>query len=95
MADDRVDRVQPCPVCQSVASGGRIRLTDEGAELLMELLYEKRGAVLQARRLLKVAGAKTTVHDEQLDAINLLYQETKRTQQEMGWTNGEPQRTHA
>lgn len=84
-----------CPVCQAVAGGGRIRLTDEGADMLAELLYEKRGQVLRDRRSLRLVGAATKVHDATLDLIDQLYHEIKRTQQEMGWIDGEPKRTHA
>jgi len=93
--ETRLDRVQPCAVCQSVSAGGRIRLTDAGSELLMRLLYERRGVALKARRALRLAGAKANDYDEELEDINRLYHEIKRTQHEMGWIDGEPQRSHA
>ena len=95
MATDTYREGQPCPVCQGVAAGGRIRMTDEGADLLEELLVDERRRAVGNRRLAKDAGEPAEIHNHRIRLAEQLLGEVHRTQDEMGWSDGQLQRSHA
>ena len=85
-----------CQTCLAVSGGGRIRLTERGSLILMDLLDKKRRHILPERRAaIEYANAETLRSaNETLRDIELLREEIERTQSEMGWLDGQPQRTH-
>lgn len=85
-----------CQTCLAVSGGGRIRLTERGSLILMDLLRGRRDDIMPQRRFaIENANTETlNAANEQLREINLLREEIERTQAEMGWIDGQPQRTH-
>lgn len=83
-----------CPVCLSVAAGGRIRLTDEGAAVVEVLLRSALSETLKNRRIAINAGADASVHRERAKLLQRTLEEIERTQIQMGWLGGEPQRAN-
>ena len=85
-----------CETCTAVAGGGRIRLTETNALLLLDMAQQRRGGLLSDRRYAIETGQNETVLDlkEQLKDLDLLIKETEATQREMGWLDGQPVRTH-
>lgn len=78
-----------CPVCASVAQGGRIRLTEEQAMLLEALLATSRRQVLRGRRK-AIDGSDVSARreaDKSLRLIDLMLEEIGATQVEKGWHN--------
>jgi hypothetical protein len=92
-----VDPVTECPACLGVARGGRIRVTEDTSGLLLVLLRAERGATLRSRRIFIETAAieEAALLNEHLKTIDLVIDELKRTQTEMGWRHGEPQRQDA
>src|SRR5512134_814805 len=92
-----VDPVTECPICLGVARGGRIRVTHETSALLLGVLWEERKAMIRSRRIFIETAAmeETALLNERLKTIDLILDELKRTQIEMGWRHGEPQRQDA
>lgn len=84
-----------CPTCHAVAAGGRIRMTDEGAEILELLLRDYEQLQLQNRKLAKGVGGPVDGYNRRIEVTRQLLGEVERTQSEMGWLDGQPQRTHA
>lgn len=89
-----MDTATDCPVCLGVSAGGRIRLTDEGADLLLVLLHDARVKAFEDRRLVIDAGNSPQIYNQRLSLIRQMTSEVRRTQDEMGWSGGQPQRTH-
>lgn len=89
---------ESCPVCAAVASGGRIRLTEPTAQLLIAVLRDARRKALRERRV----SLSPALHpsflataNEQLKLIDSVMEEVERTQTEKGWpTLGQLQRPH-
>jgi hypothetical protein len=84
-----------CPACTAVATGGRIRINEDDADLLEEMLHDRRQAQLIVRRAAiddpmpgVVALANGVIR--QIDRISA---EIERTREEKGWRTGhEPER---
>ena len=76
-----------CPTCVGVSRGGRIRVTERNAEMLLDGIREQRQNWLKLRRMYIDAGAleATKATDGVLREIDLAIEELERTQREMGW----------
>lgn len=87
-----------CPVCAAVASGGRIRLTEGSAQLLIAVLRDARRKALRERRRSLDAedAARVETANGQLKLVDHTIEEIERTQIEKGWpTLGQLQRADA
>jgi hypothetical protein len=87
-----------CPVCAAVASGGRVRVTEESAQLLFAVLRDMRRRGVRERRSALTASDDSFVSEanHQLKLIDWLMEEIERTQVEKGWpTHGQLQRSNA
>lgn len=84
-----------CPTCLGVSRGGRIRLTEETADLLDLLLRDKRNEQLQFRRVAIDGGVDPKPYNDRLATVDLALEEVQRTRVEMGWSHGQLQRSHA
>jgi hypothetical protein len=76
-----------CPVCASVASGGRIRLTEDSAALLVALLKTARRESMIVRRVALDNDDPSMSHEASM-AVRLMdstIDEIERTQTEKGW----------
>ena len=86
-----------CQTCLAVSGGGRIRLTETTALLLVDLARTRRRSLVSDRRYAKENGLPEVVENTkaQLRDVDLLIDETLRTQSEMGWLDGQPVGTHS
>jgi hypothetical protein len=88
-----------CPTCLAVARGGRIRVTEEGADLSVTAYHLLRGVLLRSRRAALDSddpGLASEVN-LQIRQVDVLLEELARTQIEKGWRTShvEPERTHS
>jgi hypothetical protein len=86
-----------CPACTAVATGGRIRINEDDADLLDELLAQKRHELLVLRRSSIDNGEASAVGVTNLviRQIDRIGEEIARTRTEKGWlTSHEPERSH-
>lgn len=76
-----------CPVCVAIAAGGRIRLTEESAQLLEALLRTARRASVRDRRaaINSDDSPRRTEAERALRLIDSSIEEIERTQSEKGW----------
>lgn len=86
-----------CPDCLAVAESGRIRLTEDGARIQIELLLAERRRLMDVRRrsianesweLLADANAR-------MKTVIKMLEEVTRTRAEMGWPDDQPQLAHS
>lgn len=88
-----------CNICSAVAAGGRIRITEDDADLLEEILAERRKSTLIKRRTLIDEGdtaGLVGLANLTLRQIDRLSEEILRTRIERGWhTSHEPERPHS
>lgn len=86
-----------CETCLAVANGGRIRLTESRAGLLVSLLRKERHEQLVQRRI-GIDGwdpAGASVASDVIRDIDVLLEEVERTRIERGWrTSHEPERSN-
>lgn len=90
--------LEHCETCFAVAAGGRIRLTDRSADMLLDLVRERRNDYARLRRLYIDNGnaEATRAANDQLKMMDVTIEEIRRTQSEMGWLDdGQPQRSHS
>lgn len=76
-----------CEVCDAVASGGRIRVTEASSELLIGLLRDyRKERVLDRRSAITNESPKDVGEtNEQLRVADILIKEIERTQAEKQW----------
>lgn len=82
-----------CPTCRGVAAGGRIRLTEDAATLLILLLTTSRREQLRIRRVVIDAALDPLIYNTRIRQIDTLLDEIGRTQREMGWRHDQPERS--
>lgn len=85
--------VTECETCRGVSRGGRIRVTDEGSEIALDLLRVDRSQWMVLRRKEIDSGRATHGINRRVRVMGSLIKELVRTRYEMGWDRDEPERS--